>query len=67
MEHRSQREIGQRQHPDNQEGEIAQHHHRHVGAAQRDRGGFHADAQVVVTIDHRVFGVIGQHPEQVAK
>jgi pyrroline-5-carboxylate reductase len=29
--------------------------------------GLHADAQVVVAVDHGVFGVVGQHPEQVAQ
>jgi glycerol kinase len=41
---------------------------RHIApAAQRDGRGLHADAQVVVAVDHGVFGVVGQHPEQVAQ
>ena len=41
-------------------------HARDIPAPERDGRGLHADAQVVVAVDHRVFGVVGQHPEQVA-
>ena len=53
--------------PDRQVGRIKTHDRRHVEAAERDGRGLHADAQVVVAVDHGVFGVVGQHPEQVAE
>ena len=52
--------------PDREEGGVERHHRGDVEAAERDRRGLDADAQVVVAVDHRVLGVVGEHPEQVA-
>ena len=52
---------------DGQGGGIAQHHRRHVEAAEGDGGGLDADLQVVVAVDHGVFGVVGHRPEHVGE
>ncbi len=36
-----------------------------VGVAEQDRGGFDADLEVVVPVDHGVEGVVGHRPEYV--
>jgi len=46
---------------------IKNHDGGHIPAAQCDGRGFHADFQVVITVHHGVFGVVGQHPKQVAQ
>lgn len=46
---------------------IAGHDGSHVETAEGDGGGADADLQVVVTVDHRIFGVIGDGPEDVGQ
>ena len=44
---------------------IAQHHHQHIVATEGDGRGTNADADIVITIDHGVFGVVGDGPENI--
>ena len=44
---------------------VAEHHRSHVEAAEGDRRRAEAEPAVVVAIDHRVFGVVRDHPEQI--
>ncbi len=53
--------------PEHQEGSVEGHHRGDVEAAERDGRGADADAQIVVAVDHRVLGVVGEDPEQVAE
>ena len=46
---------------------VADHHRHQVVAAEEDGRRLDADAQVVVAVDHRVLGVVGQHPEEVGR
>src|SRR5712691_3936481 len=46
---------------------VANHDRRHIVSAEGDRGCPDADAQIVVAIHHRVFGVVSDRPEDVGK
>src|SRR6266852_1448081 len=46
---------------------VANHYRMHIVTSQGDRGCFDADAQIVVAIHHRVFGIVGDRPEDVGK
>jgi hypothetical protein len=46
---------------------VAQRDGEHVEASERDRGSPHADPLVVVAVDHRVLGVVGDDPQQVER
>jgi hypothetical protein len=50
---------------DAEEDRVAGHHGGHVEAAEEDGGGADAELHVVVAIDHRVLGVVGDGPEDV--
>ena len=53
--HRQQRERGR----------IRQHDRCHIEAPEGDRRSADADLQIVLTIDHGVFGIVGNRPENV--
>src|SRR2546423_6873943 len=46
---------------------VTNHYREHVVPAEGDRGCLDADAQIVVAIHHRVFGIVGDRPEDVGK
>ena len=57
----------QRRAPDGQVEQVENHDGRHVPLPQGDGGGLDAYLQVIVAVHHGVFGVIRQHPAQVAR
>ena len=46
---------------------VARHHRRDVAAPERERRAVHAEARVVVAVDHRVLGVVGEGIEDVRR
>ena len=44
---------------------VAAHHRQHIVAAKGDGRGADADLEVVIAVDHGVFGVVGDGPEDV--
>src|SRR6266581_943726 len=46
---------------------VANHNRMHIVSPKGDRGCLDADAQIVVAIHHRVFGIVGDRPEDIDK
>ena len=59
--------LQQGQRPNCQVQKITGEHRRNIVAAQCDGRGFQAQAQVIVAVNHGVFGVVSQHPKQVSQ
>ena len=52
---------------DRERHRVAQHHRAHIEFSERDRRGADADLHIVITVNHRVLGIVGDSPEDVGK
>ena len=55
------------QRPHHQVQGVKHHHRRHIPTPQRNGRGLDAQRQIVIAVHHGVFGVVGQHPKQIAQ